>query len=195
MSLDLVEEHRPLQESSPGECYKYERCHSGSCFVWGLGLAYLLGFLLALVSIALLAIPMLRRVRTMPRPSLSLDSLKDVQWQRQQVFDEIRILILDHDLGNLRPDEYNENLGAYRLQVADLLRQEEQLLHDVKYMDEQIEDQILALRMSWGAVKEVTICGECGGGRDVNATLCPRCEFVSEDGNGPAERETSCVEQ
>ena len=133
-------------------------------------------------------------------PSSSLDSLKGVQWQQQQVYDEIKTLILDHDLGNVPPEEYDEKLGAYRLQAAELLRQEELLLHEVKYLEKEIEDRVLALRMSWGTVNGVTPCDRCGGERDVNAALCPRCEFASEDGASlavepDAKEETSWVEQ
>ena len=163
-------------------------------------MAYLLGFLLALVSIALLALPFLRQMHTASGSSSSLDSLKDVQWQYQQVYDEIKTLILDYELGNVPPEEYSEKLGAYRLQAASLLRQQEELLHEVEDLEDEIEDKVLALRVSWGTVKQVTICGECGGERDVNAALCPRCEFASEDGTGlaedpHAEEETSWVEQ
>ena len=81
-----------------------------------------------------------------------------------------------------------------------LLRQEELLLHEVKYLEKEIEDRVLALRMSWGTVNGVTPCDRCGGERDVNAALCPRCEFASEDEAGlardpHAEEETSWVEQ
>ena len=160
----------------------------------------MLGFLLALASIALLARPFLRRPQPASLPSSSLDSLKNVQWQQQQVYDEIKTLILDHDLGNIPSQEYDEKLGAYRLQAADLLRQEEQLLHEVRYLEEEIENRVLALRMSWGTVRGVTACGECGEERDVNAALCPRCKFASEDGGRlagepHAEGETSWVEQ
>ena len=164
-------------------------------------MAYLLGFLLALASIALLARPFLRRqMQAGPMPSSSVDSLKDVQWLQQQVYDEIKTLILDHDLGNVPSEEYDEKLGAYRLQAADLLRQEKQLLHELEYLEKEIEDRVLALRISWGTVKGVTTCGECGGERDVNAALCPRCEFASEDGaalagDPHAKEETSWVEQ
>ena len=132
-------------------------------------------------------------------PSSSLDSLKDVKWLQQQVYDEIKTLILDHDLGNIPPEEYDEKLGAYRIQAADLLRQEEQFLQDLKYVEEEIEDRVLALRISWGAVNGLTTCGECGRERDVNTALCPRCESPSEDGAGltedpHTEEETSWVE-
>ena len=159
-------------------------------------MAYLFGFLLALVSIALLARPILRRGQTTSSPTLSLESLEDVQWRHQQVYDEIKTLILDHELGNIPPEEYEEKLGDYRLRAADLLRQQEQLLHELTSLEDGIEDRVLALRMSWGTVSGVTICGGCGGERDLNAVLCPRCELPEEEevgpeGDSPVEEEAS----
>ncbi|MFH1560177.1 MAG: hypothetical protein ABID84_02025 [Chloroflexota bacterium] len=157
-------------------------------------MAYFLGLLLALASIALLARPILRREQTTSSSASSLDSLEDVQWRHQQVYDEIKTLILDYELGNIPPEEYEDRLTAYRLRAADLLRQQEQLLHELTYLEKEIEDRVLALRMSWGTVKRVTICGGCGGERDINATLCPRCDLPGEEeiapeGDSPVEEE------
>lgn len=162
-------------------------------------MAYFLGLLLALVSIALLAWPILRRKQTASSSTLSLDSLEDVQWRQQQVYDEIKTLILDYELGNIPPEEYEERLGAYRLRAADLLRQQEQLRHELTYLEEELEDSVLALRMSWGTVKGVTICGGCGGETDLQAVLCPRCELprdggVAPEGDSPVDEKASWVE-
>jgi hypothetical protein len=159
-------------------------------------MAYFLGFLLALVSVALLARPILRRERVASSPASSLESLEDVQWQHQQVYDEIKTLILDHELRNIPSEEYEEKLGDYRLRAADLLRQQEQLLHELTSLEDQLEDRVLALRMSWGTVKVVTICGGCGGERDLIAALCPRCELPEQEeigleGDSAVEEEAS----
>ena len=159
-------------------------------------MAYLLGLLLALVSIALLARPILRREQAASSPAMSLESLEDVQWRHQQVYDEIKTLILDHELGNIPSEEYDNKLGDYRLRAADLLRQQDQLLQMLTSLEEEVEDRVLALRMSWGTVKGVTICGACGGERDLNAVLCPRCALpgadeVSPEGDSPVEEGAS----
>ena len=157
-------------------------------------MAYFLGLLLALVSIALLARPILRREQTASSPALSLESLEDVQWRLQQVYDEIKTLILDHELGNIPSEEYEEKLGDYRLRAADFLRQQEQLQQELASLEGEIEDTVLALRISRGTVKGVTLCGGCGGERDVNAVLCPRCELAEEKEVGP-EGDSSLEEE
>jgi hypothetical protein len=159
-------------------------------------MAYFLGLILALVSIALLARPLLRRQQATSGPALSLESLEDVQWRHQQVYDEMQTLILDYELGNIPSDEYEEKLGGYRLQAADLLRQQDQLLHGLISLEHEMEDTVLSLRMSRGTVKGVTVCGRCGGEMDIDAVLCPRCELASEEevgheGDSTAEKKAS----
>ena len=143
-------------------------------------MAYFLGLLLALVSIALLARPILRREQTTSGHSESMEFLEDVQWLHQQVYDEIRTLILDHELGNIPSEEYEDKLGNYRLRAADLLRQQANILDTLTSLENEMEDTVLALRMSWGTVKRVSACGGCGGERDLDAVLCPRCEIPQE---------------
>lgn len=157
---------------------------------------YFLGLLLAVGAIALLARPILRRGQTGSGSASTPDSLEDVQWRQQQIYDEIKTLILDHELGNIPSEEYEERLGTYRLRAADLLRQQEQFQHQVRYLEDEIEDRVLALRRSWGTVTGVTICDRCGGEMDLNALICPRCEtsreeeVAPEDGS-PAKKEVS----
>ncbi|MQF48906.1 hypothetical protein FIM08_03290 [SAR202 cluster bacterium AC-647-N09_OGT_505m] len=143
-------------------------------------MAYFLGFLLALVSIALLARPILRREQTASGHSVSLEFLEDMQWLHQQVHEEIRTLILDHELGNMPSEEYEDKLGAYRLRAANLLLQQAQILDGLTSLENEMEDTVLALRMSWGTVKGVSACGGCGEERDLDAVLCPRCEIPEE---------------
>lgn len=150
-------------------------------------MALFIGIALALVSIALLARPMFSREQTAPRSASDPNPLQDVQWRQQQVYDDIKTVILDHELGNIPPEEYEEMLGTYRLRAADLLRQQEQLLHALTSLEKEIEDKVLALRMSWGTVNEVTVCGRCGGMRDLEAIICPRCELPSEEEVYPTE--------
>lgn len=158
-------------------------------------MALFLGLMLALISIAVLALPMLRREQIAPHSASAPAPLQEVQWRHQQVYDEIKTLILEYDLGNVPPDEYEERMGSHRLRAADLLRQQELLLHEATSLEKEMEDRVLALRVSWGTVKEVTVCGRCGGERDLQAIVCPRCELPSEreaasPEDSPIEEET-----
>ena len=161
-------------------------------------MAYVIGFLLAVVAIAVLARPILRRGQVAAGSPPLQESLDEVTRRLQQAYANIRSLALDYDLGNVPSEEYEDRLAGYRLQAADLLRQQEQLRRELDGLEDEIEDRVLALRMSWGTVKAKTVCTECGGERDARAVVCPRCEAATED--EPAEgqsprKETTWAEQ
>ena len=156
-------------------------------------MAILIGLLLALALIVVLARPVLRRDGGVSGDMSSPDFL-EASRRQQQIYDDIKSLILDHELGNVPPQEYQERLETYRLQAANALREQEQLRHTLSRQEEELEDQALELRRSWGAVKRVNPCEWCGGEVDALAALCPRCELPL-DGEPSMEEETPWVEQ
>ncbi len=138
---------------------------------------YLLGLLLALITAALIAWPMLRSRRASPLPRRSaLDELRDVQRQRSQVYDDIQTLGLDRELGNVNADQYSEAFEAHRLRAALLLRQEEEITAELAPRMSEIEDEVLAFRQKSGSVLITAECEECGRLQDADAPLCPQCE-------------------
>ena len=153
---------------------------------------YLLGLLLAIAAAALIAWPLLRAPRAGPPPTNpgSLGLLREVQRQRRQLYDEIRTLALDIELGNVPAEEYAEAIEAHRLRAALFLRQEDQLTSELVRMMQEIEDEVLALRLANGSVLRTTACSRCGGARDADAEFCPGCEM---DGSGlfPVDEEAT----
>lgn len=141
---------------------------------------YLLGLFLALAAAALIAWPLLRSRRSsrIPRRG-ALDALKEVQHQRAQAYDDIRILGLDRELGHVTADQYAEAYEAHRLRAALLLRQEEDIRAELTPRMNNIEDEVLALRVATGSVGSTTECADCGGLREAAAPFCPRCETDS----------------
>ena len=148
---------------------------------------YFIGLVIALVSIALLARPILRGRYITPMSRASSNSIQDLEWQYHQIHDDIKTTILDHQIGNISLDEYHKRLEAYRLQAAYLLSKHHGMLLETDHIDNEIENEVLALRVSWGTVKTVTTCNECTEDMDINAILCPRCE-------GTATQNTNAVE-
>ncbi|MDE2860741.1 MAG: hypothetical protein OYI31_07125 [Chloroflexota bacterium] len=141
---------------------------------------YLLGLLLALAVAALIAWPLLRARRSSPLPRRgALDALKEVQHQRAQAYDDIRILGLDRELGHVTAERFAETYEAHRLRAALLLRQEEDLRAELSPRMNKIEDDVLAVRLASGSVLSTTECEDCGGLRDTDAPFCPRCETDS----------------
>ena len=86
------------------------------------------------------------------------------------------------------PDqEYTEKLAAYRLEAARVLRDHERLRQTQDGLEDDLENEALELRRSWGSVNETVPCEMCGREVDASAMLCPRCEL-------PLDRETTSRE-
>src|SRR3989304_1793116 len=105
---------------------------------------------LALVSIALLAWPLLRRGGPASGPISPPDSLEEVRRRQQQIHQEIQTLILDYELGHVPQEEYENELSAHRLKAAYALREQEQLQEALALLEEELESRALELRKSWG---------------------------------------------
>ena len=143
-------------------------------------MALFFSLVLALVSIAVLAWPILRRERSSSDPTLSPDSLEDLSRRRQHIYDEVQTLSMDHELGIIRTHEYQEDLRAYRFQAAYTLREQEHLQQALAHLEEELEDEALELRKSWGTVTKTVSCETCGGEMDSEAVICPRCALSEE---------------
>ncbi|MBF8266737.1 MAG: hypothetical protein HW388_245 [Dehalococcoidia bacterium] len=138
-------------------------------------MALFLALPLALLSMVLLAWPILRRGRPASGPISPLDPLEEVRRRQQQIYEEIQTLILDHELGNVRHEEYEEELRALRLKAAHALQEQDQLQQAMARLEEEMENEALELRKSWGTVRAVKRCASCGGEMDAKAVVCPRC--------------------
>ena len=138
-------------------------------------MVFFVALILTLLSIAVLTWPFIRRERgAMPRISV-LDVLQEALWREQQVFDEIKTLILDYDLGNVPHSEYEERLGDHRMRAAYALRERERLQQALAQLGEDVEDEVLTLRKSTGSVRVIALCEWCQGQIDTATPRCPRC--------------------
>ena len=80
--------------------------------------------LLAFLVITVIIYPFIK-ARFHPT-SLAPDSLAQVGWgDREAIYEEIRALQLERELGSIDEPEYQEQLRAYRWQVAAALRDQE----------------------------------------------------------------------
>ncbi len=150
-------------------------------------MAFILGLSFAFLAILLLAWPVLRRNRAAPDATPSQAPLSQVALRRSRIYDDIKTLVLDHELGNIPDQEYEEKLAVYRIDAARAIRDQEQLQQAQATLEDDLEREVLELRRSWGSVTETTICAVCGREMDAAAELCPRCEL-------PLGRETASGE-
>ena len=134
-----------------------------------------IGIGLALFSLMVLASPFLRgsTARRFHGP------VSGLQKRREAIYQEVRVLQSDLALGDLSQESYEERLREYRIQAAELLRQED----NSRELDISLEKEILGLR---DAPKEGEItCPNCGISVDTGVSECPECgakitEVISE---------------
>ncbi len=138
---------------------------------------FFLGLVFAFFAILVLAWPILRRSRSAPNPAPPPDALSEVAQRRARIYDDIKTLALDYELGNVPSEEYSAKLAAFRLEAARALRDQEQLHQAQAGLEDDLERDVLELRRSWGSVTKTVLCEVCGKDVDAAAALCPRCEL------------------
>lgn len=122
---------------------------------------------LVLLSVGVVAYPFLKN----RFPSTPKDKLEDTGTSSSEVeaaLDAIRTLQLEHQLGNVPEELYQEQLRDYRVQAAASLRK--QVEGVAKDADRDLEQEIMLVRL--GAAV----------GTDAGAP-CPACGAVFKDGN------------
>ena len=134
-----------------------------------------IGIGLALFSLVVLAVPFLRG-STARRFQ---DPVSGLQKRREAIYQEARVLQSDLALGHLSQESYEERLREYRIQAAELLRQED----DSRELGSSLEEEIRDLRDA--PKEEVIECPNCGARVDEGVSECPECgaeitEVISE---------------
>lgn len=92
----------------------------------------------------------------------------------ESLLDSIQTLQLEHQVGNVPEDAYREQLLAYRLEAASLLRRidESQTLD----LEQDLERQVLLARLSYNGVNgAVTDCSGCGAPLPGEGKAFPAC--------------------
>ena len=155
---------------------------------------FILGLSFAFLAILALAWPILRRRRSEAAPDAMRDDLQEAVRRRDRVYDDIKTLMLDHELGNVPDKEYAEKLAAFRIDAARAIRDLEQVRQSSLQVGDELEDEVLALRRSWGSVNDSASCEGCGREVAANSPICPRCELpmarlTGSEEDAPAEGE------
>ena len=135
--------------------------------------ALLVGAALAAFTIAVVAYPFLRSrlrsVRSRPPTEARLATP-----ELENIYDAVRTLQLEFQLGRVPENLYQEQLQSYRLQAAAALRQE--MTEQTGAMDRLLEQEVLvaraALRSTNGGPGP---CPNCGSSPGAEMTTCPEC--------------------
>ncbi len=129
--------------------------------------------ILGLLSIAVLAFPFLKYRSRGPaaNPTHISDSTEP---ELDTIYDAIRTLQLEHQLGNVPETAYREQLEGYRLQAAVLLRK--QFEAEDLSAHQALEQEILAARAAInGSDSQVATCPDCNATLMARAQRCPQC--------------------
>ena len=134
----------------------------------------LIGLALALVCAAILALPFLRARRSsMDR---EMDDLAETTRQREAVYDEIRTLQLERDVGRIEQQEYEARLRRLRLEAAAILRDEERLMRSKGEREWALEEEIQSIRrQSTPSAGGQAACPNCSAMVGRPASECPEC--------------------
>jgi hypothetical protein len=134
----------------------------------------LLGLVLAIICATVLVLPFLTARRNpMAR---ELDDLSETTRQREAIYDEIRMLQLERDVGRVDQPDYEKGLHRLRQQAAAILRREEQLVRSRGDRDWALEEEVRSMRqqLTVPSVGQVT-CPNCSAVVETPASECPQC--------------------
>ncbi len=108
-------------------------------------MAILLSVVLIVLSACVVVYPFLRRRNLVANDGLTQDAGAPDQ-EMEALLEDMRILRLDHQSGNIPDGLYHEQLQAYRLQAANHLRRQAQA--EPGGADRELEQEVLMLRLS-----------------------------------------------
>ena len=98
---------------------------------------------------------------------------------RGAIYEDIKTLQLEYDLGRVEDPEYRQRLRDYRLRAASALRDQDGINRE---LDRSIEEEILSARTGQGNGSSGAVCKSCG--RELaNTNLdCPYCDAAPASG-------------
>ena len=146
-------------------------------------MGFVVGAALALFSVAIVAFPFLKsRWRTWGEGPVAA-AVPEAP-ELEPIYEAIRTLRLEHELGHVPDQLYREQLQGYRLQAATALRQRDRERDGDPGWS--LEQEVLAARAALrGAGGVSTPCPNCGADSVPGDGGCPECG-AKPDASGPA---------
>ena len=106
-----------------------------------------LGAVLALLALAVLVRPFLRP-SAVDSDEAPAGHTQDVRSEREALYREMAALELEHEMGQIDSQEYEERLQEHRLSAAVLLQEQEAHESEAASLDRALEERIRAARES-----------------------------------------------
>ena len=139
-------------------------------------MAILVGLLLVVFCIGVVLYPFLK-AHTSPVSWHQSRSILQIQERRRGIYDDLEALGLEHSLGNLDDEEYEERSREYRLAAAATFRDQEMLEAADVEADEAINRELLRWRETRLNGVSDTVCPKCGlRVGEGTGVQCPHCD-------------------
>lgn len=107
----------------------------------------LIGFVLAVGCLVVVLIPFIRGGIGSESLALNCVSL-GMDIRRVRVFEEIRTLLLEYELGNIPEEDYRTRLRLLKIHAATVLRDQHRLEKVLQEFDQELETEISSFRHS-----------------------------------------------
>ena len=107
----------------------------------------LLGAVLAALALAVVVRPFLRRSAAAV-DGAPTDQTQDIRSGREALYREMAALEMEHEMGQIDSEEYEERLQEHRLQAAALLQEQEAHESEAASLDRALEERIREARQS-----------------------------------------------
>ena len=152
----------------------------------------LIGALLAVFSVGVLAFPLMKS-RSGDRPEIPeaerADEFRELDSLLDSLYESIRTLRLEYELGKVEEHLYRQQMSDYRLRAATALRQREEQQTDAALF---LEQEVLMARVTLAgadgnAAGNSGRCPSCGAVLDQESVECPKCAVKQglQDPNPP----------
>lgn len=142
-------------------------------------MAVLIGALLTILVVAVILYPFIKgRFRSRTTPTLH-PSAEVGRSTRDEIYDDIRTLRLEYELGSVDEEEYKERLQTYRSQAALAMRDQEQSESE---LDRSLEEEIQRARALLESGDRTGSCPSCGRPLSQEDAACPDCGTAQPEG-------------
>ncbi len=148
-------------------------------------MAILIGLIVAVISLIVVAAPFFRS-RYRGKGLSSQHSPDETMAMRERIYQEIRTLQLDYQLGNMEEADYQSLMRSYRLEAAALIRRQRQ--GEQQDLSKLLEDEIRTFRESGIEWSDSNVCPECGYVASSTSDVCPACKSPLENGSSPGNQ-------
>ena len=135
-------------------------------------MAVVISVILAILAIGVAILPFIEeRLRLQGTPPRNA-SLVGAKRGRDAIYDDIRTLQLEYDLGSIEEGDYRDRLRAYRVEAAKALRDQDRLEQE---LDRRLEEEILDARDHNNLLQDSLWCETCGRRLASDYGACADC--------------------